>query len=63
MYVLNNVNEVKPYVARHKGILKSLNTNRNENWITRENNLSLIKWLKHHIFSELAINSVSISKD
>jgi hypothetical protein len=37
-YVLHNAEEVEPYVEMHKKKLKSLNPNKNENWLTREHN-------------------------
>ncbi|KAK7308273.1 hypothetical protein VNO77_41875 [Canavalia gladiata] len=63
LYVLHNTNEVEPFIERHKNILRSLNPNRNENWITREHNREFITWLKENIFAELAINPSSISEN
>jgi hypothetical protein len=62
LYVLHNSIEVEPYVEKHMGQLKSLNPNRNENWLTREHNRSFISWLRNHIFSEYAKNPDSISE-
>jgi hypothetical protein len=62
LYVLHNAEEVEPYVEMHKKELKSLNPNKNENWLTREHNRSFISWLKHHIFTEFVENPNSISE-
>ncbi|MCI33247.1 hypothetical protein A2U01_0054464, partial [Trifolium medium] len=62
LYVLHNAEEIDPYVEMHKNILKSVNPNKNENWLTREHNRSFISWLKDHIFTKFAENPDSISE-
>ena len=47
LYVLHNEIKVEPYVEMHKGVLRGLNPNINENWIVRDHNRSFIPWFKN----------------
>jgi len=42
-------------------MLKRLDPNRTDNWISREHNATFIQWLKSHIYAELNVNSFNIS--
>src|ERR1044072_1813633 len=62
LYVLHNEIEVEPYVEMHKGVLRGLNSNRNENWIVREHNRSFIPWFKEHIYSKYRSDPASVTE-
>ena len=62
LYVLHNELKVEPYVEMHKGVLRGLNPNRNENWIVREHNRSFIPWFKEHIYSKYRSDPASVTE-
>src|ERR1044072_8650313 len=62
LYVLHNEIEVEPYVKMHKGVLRGLNRNRNENWIVRDHNRSFIPWFKEHIYSKYRLDPASVTE-
>ena len=62
LYVLHNEIEVEPYAEMHKGVLRGLNLNRNENWIVREHNRSFIPWFKEQIYSKYRSDPASVTE-
>ena len=42
LYVLNNSNEVLPYILRHKGLVKESNPKMSKNWTLKEHNKTFL---------------------
>ena len=59
---MHNEFEVQSYVEMHKGVLRGLNPNINENWIVREHNRSFIPWFKEHIYSKYHSDPASVTE-
>jgi len=51
-YILNNTNDVIPYIDSHKSLLKSTNPRANEKWLLIEHNKTFMKWFKEKISQE-----------
>ena len=51
-YVLNNSNEVLPYILRHEGLVKESNTKMLKNRVLKEHNKTFLNWFKDAIFSD-----------
>jgi len=52
LYVLNNSNEVLPYILRHEGLVKESNTKMLKNRVLKEHNKTFLNWFKDAIFSD-----------
>jgi len=52
LYILNNTNDVLPYIDAHKMLLKSMNPRANEKWLLTEHNKTFLKWFKDKIGQE-----------
>jgi len=49
LYILNNTNDVLPYINAHKMLLKSMNPRANKKWLLTEHNKTFLKWFKDKI--------------
>jgi len=52
LYVLNNSNEVFPYILHHEGLVKENNPKRSKNWVLKEHNKTFLDWFKDTIFAD-----------
>ena len=52
LYILNNTDEVQPYLAAHKVIVKDINPRMNEKWLLNEHNKTFLKWFKETILND-----------
>ncbi|RDX91010.1 hypothetical protein CR513_27081, partial [Mucuna pruriens] len=52
LYILNNIEEVLPYLSTYQDILKKKNPQINEKWINNENNKSFLNWFKGQNLNE-----------
>ena len=52
LYVLNNSNEVFPYILFHEGLVKESNTQMSKNRILKEHNKTFLDWFKDTIFAD-----------
>ena len=52
LYILNNTDDVFPYIDSHKMLWKSMNPRVNEKWLLTKHNKTFLKWLKHKISQE-----------
>ena len=50
-YVLNNSNEVLPYILRHKDLVKESNPKMSKNKDLKEHNKTFLDWFKHIILA------------
>ncbi|XP_073226306.1 uncharacterized protein [Cicer arietinum] len=46
LYILNNTDEVQPYLSTHKSIVKENYPRMNEKWLLNEHNKTFLKWFK-----------------
>ena len=46
MYILNNTDEVIPYIETHKAIVKANNPRQAEKWVLMEHNRTFMPWFK-----------------
>jgi hypothetical protein len=58
LYILNNTDEVQPYLSAHKVIVKDRNPRMKEKWLLNEHNKTFLKWFKETILSE---NTTSVT--
>jgi len=49
VYILNNTDDVLPFLDEHKMLLKSVNPRGNEKWLLNEHNKMFLKWFKEKI--------------
>ena len=49
LYILNNMKEVKPYLAEHRKILKEKNPKKSDMQILNEYNKSFIGWFEEYV--------------
>jgi len=49
-FVLNNIDDVLPYIDEHKMLLKTMNSRANEKWLLNEHNKTFLKWFKQKLF-------------
>jgi len=49
LYLLNNTNDVLPYIDAYKMLLKFVNARGNEKWLLTEHNKTFLKWFKDKI--------------
>ena len=52
LYVLNNNNEVLPYILRHQGLVKESNPKMLKNRVLEEHNKTFLDWFKDTIFAD-----------
>jgi len=52
LYILNNTDEVLPYLDAHKDIVKYKNPRQSEKWVLIENNITFMSWFKHQIMND-----------
>ncbi|GAU23276.1 hypothetical protein TSUD_281710 [Trifolium subterraneum] len=52
LYILNNTDEVQPYLSAHKAIVKGKNCRMSEKWLMKEHNKTLLKWFKETILND-----------
>jgi len=52
LYVLNNSNEVFPYILQHEGLVKESNLKMSKNWILKKHNKTFLDWFKETIFAD-----------
>jgi len=52
LYVLNNSNEVFPYILQHDGLVKESNTKMWKNWVLKKHNKTFVDWFKDTIFGD-----------
>ena len=50
LYVLNNSNEVLPYILHHEGLMKESNPKMSKNRDLKEHNKTFLYWFKDTIF-------------
>jgi len=51
LYVLNNNNEVLPYILQHEGLVKQSNPKMSKNWVLKKNSKTFFDWFKDTIFA------------
>nr|KYP40078.1 hypothetical protein KK1_038597 [Cajanus cajan] len=51
-YILNNTDEVLPYISEHQTVLKKNNPRMNEKSLVNEHNKTFLKWFKEKVFSD-----------
>ncbi|XP_052724058.1 uncharacterized protein LOC128193906 [Vigna angularis] len=49
MYILNNTEEVIPYLSAHKDIVKRNNPRMPQKWVINEHNRTFLKWFKQQV--------------
>ncbi|XP_047150143.1 uncharacterized protein LOC124822207 [Vigna umbellata] len=49
MYILNNTEEVIPYLSAHKDIVKRNNPRMPQKWVINEHNKTFLKWFKQQV--------------
>nr|XP_004516691.1 uncharacterized protein LOC101514781 [Cicer arietinum] len=54
LYILNNIDEVQPYLSTHKSIVKENYPRMNEKWLLNEHNKTFLKWFKETILTNNA---------
>jgi len=52
LYILNNSNEVMPYIVRHKALVKENNPKMTKNRVLKEHNKTFLNWFKDTIFGD-----------
>ena len=52
LYVLNNNNEVLPYILQHEGLVKESNPKMSKNWVLKKHNKTFLDWFKETIFAD-----------
>ena len=52
LYILNNTNEVVPYIEAHKAIVKENNPRQAEKWVLMEHNRTFMPWFKDEVFKD-----------
>ena len=50
LYILNNTDEVIPYIEAHKAIVKANNPRQVEKWVLMEHNRTFMPWFKDKVF-------------
>ena len=51
LYVLNNNNEVLPYIVKHEALVKQNNPKMSKNWALKKHNKTFCDWFKDTIFA------------
>ncbi|XP_050902383.1 uncharacterized protein LOC127112997 [Lathyrus oleraceus] len=52
LYILNNTDEVHPYLSTHQTIVKAKNPRMTEKWVLKEHNRTFSKWFKTKIMND-----------
>ena len=52
LYVLNNSNEVLPYIVRHENLVKQSNPKMSKNSVLKKHNKTFLDWFKHTILAD-----------
>ena len=52
LYVLNNSNEVLPYIVKHEALVKQNNPKMSKNWVLKKHNKTFCDWFKDTIFAD-----------
>jgi len=52
LYILNNNNEVFPYVVHHESLVKESNQKLTKNTVLKEHNKTFLNWFKNTIFGD-----------
>ena len=50
LYVLNNSNEVLPYILKHEAYVRQNNPKISKNWVLKKHNKTFLDWFKDTIF-------------
>ncbi|GJW09320.1 hypothetical protein Tco_1575147 [Tanacetum coccineum] len=62
LYVIQNTDEIVPYIERHKQVLKTENPGKQIAFLENEHSKSFAKWLRKEVERELAIDKESVSE-
>ncbi|GJX61232.1 putative transposase-associated domain-containing protein [Tanacetum coccineum] len=62
LYVIQNTDEIVPYIERHKQVLKTENPGKRIAFLENEHSKSFAKWLREEVDRELAIDKESVSE-
>ncbi|GJV98177.1 putative transposon, En/Spm-like protein [Tanacetum coccineum] len=62
LYVIQNTDEIVPYIERHKQVLKTENPGKRIAFLENEHSKSFAKWLRKEVERELAISKESVSE-
>ncbi|GJX94938.1 helitron helicase-like domain-containing protein [Tanacetum coccineum] len=62
LYVIQNTDEIVPYIERHKQVLKTENLGKRIAFLENEHSKSFAKWLRKEVERELAISKDSVSE-
>ena len=57
LYILNNIDEVQPYLSAHKSIVKKKYPKMNERGLLKEHNKSFSEWFKERIANEDSVSN------
>jgi len=52
LYILNNTNEVIPYIKAHKAIVKENNPRQVDKWVLMEHNRTFMSWFKDEVLKD-----------
>ena len=52
LYILNNGNEVVPYILHHEALIKEINPKMTKNKMLKEHNKTFLTWFKDTIFGD-----------
>ena len=52
LYILNNTDEVLPYISAHQSMLKTKNPKMSERLLVKEHNNKFVSWFRSQIFSD-----------
>ncbi|XP_027364391.1 uncharacterized protein LOC113871494 [Abrus precatorius] len=56
LYILNNTDEVLPYLNAHKDLVKTNNPRMPEKWVLNEHNKTFIEWFKVNVGTDLSVS-------
>nr|GEY02691.1 hypothetical protein [Tanacetum cinerariifolium] len=62
LYVIQNTDEIVPYIERHRQVLKTKNLGKRIALLENEHSKSFARWLHEEVERELAISKDSVSK-
>ena len=51
LYVLNNSNEIFPFIVKHEALVKQNNPEMSKNWVLKKHNKTFYDWFKDTIFA------------
>ena len=52
LYILNNTDEVIPYIKAHKVVVKANNPRQVEKWVLMEHNRTFLPWFKNEVLKD-----------